>query len=129
MENKAMIYSSNKLELATYDSKKSYEFIRGAVDGYIERIPLREFDKRHIDVWCNEEGKLRNDLDYTALLVYEGNPYDVVVGSLVFTRSTKGGKTVSLTDDDIEFIKKTFADAPYVIDSKLTFVPLVELNY
>ena len=129
MENKAMIYSSNKLELATYDSKKSYEFIRGAVDGYIERIPLREFDKRHIDVWCNEEGKLRNDLDYTALLMYDYHIYDVVVGSLVFTRSTKNGKTVSLTDDDIEFIKKTFADAPYVIDSKLTSVPLVELNY
>jgi len=129
VENKAMIYSSNKLELATYDSKKSYEFIRGAVDGYIERIPLREFDKRHIDVWCNEEGKLRNDLDYTALLMYDYHIYDVVVGSLVFTRSTKNGKTVSLTDDDIEFIKKTFADAPYVIDSKLTSVPLVELNY
>ena len=112
--NKAMIFDG-KLTEVTYEND-SYDFIKDGVGGYIERIPLRDLEERNIDMWCNEEGKLTN-LETTILLSYQNKIYDNVVGNVVFTKN-KDGETISLTDDDIKFIKEKFMNDGYYLDLK-----------
>lgn len=115
MKMKAMIYDGKKL-IETEWENDSYDFLSESVDGYIERIPLRDLDKRNIDMWCNEEGKFMG-LETTIMLNFDGKIYDNVVGNVVFTKN-KNGKTIGLTDDDIVFIKNKFMDNGYYIDLK-----------
>ena len=111
---KGMIYDGKKLKVVDYDS--SYEFLRDSVDGFFEHIPVSALDKHSIDMWCNEEGKFRDDLEPSIVMVYQGKPYDVIVGNVVFTRTDNEGETISLTDEDITYIKKLFKKAPSVIN-------------
>ena len=115
MKMKAIIYDGKKLIEKEWEND-SYDFLRESVEGYIERIPLRDLDERNIDMWCNEEGKFR-DLETTILLNYDGKIYDNVVGNVVFTKN-KDGETIGLTDDDIKYIKNKFMDDGYYIDLK-----------
>jgi len=114
---KAMIFDGLNLKETTYNSKDSYEFIKNNVGGYIERVPLRDLAERNIDLWINEEGKLIG-LDTTALLTSGDKVYDELVGNLVFTKSNGDGDTISLTDDDIKYIKKKFDTDGYYVDLK-----------
>lgn len=107
----------NGIELKTVDFTDSYKFLQDGVDGLFERIPITELDKRNIDLWCNEEGKFREDLKPTMVLMLKGTyKYDVLVGNILFTKTDGEGETISLTDDDIEFINKLFRTAHYAID-------------
>lgn len=102
---KFMVYKDGILKVAKADD--SYNFLRDTVEGYIERVPLDSLGE--IDMWCNEEGKLIG-LDPSIVLMHKNRAYDVVVGNVVFTRHDGEGETISLTDKDIEFIKKKFDD-------------------
>lgn len=113
--NKAMIYGVDGVlkEVSWVDD--SYKFLKNSVDGYVERVPLRDFEDVGIDVWCNEEGELVG-LKPSIALTYDGKIYDCLVGNVVFTRYTEDGDTISLTDDDIKFIKDKFDNAVYHVD-------------
>lgn len=110
---KAMVFNGKKLVTKNYN-EDSYDFIKSNVDGFIERVLLRDLDERNIDMWVNEDGKFR-DLETTALLFYEGKIYDEIVGNIVFTRH-EGEETTSLTDDDIKFIKEKFNSDGFYVD-------------
>lgn len=109
---KGMVYTPAGLKVVEYDD--SYDFISTGVGGYIELVPCDRLSKANIDMWCNEEGKLWN-FDKMIALSYEGNVYDFVVGNVVFTRHSKDGKTLSLTDKNIELIKKIFDESPTIL--------------
>lgn len=109
---KGMTYTVDGLKVVEYDD--SYKFISDAVGGLIEHVYLPIFDDKKIDMWCNDEGKLLN-FEKMLALSYEGKIYDVIVGNLAFTRSSRNGNTLSLTDKNIEYIKKVFNDAKSVI--------------
>ena len=110
--NKGMIYTIDGLKVVEYDD--SYKFISDAVGGYIERIPVDKLDERHIDMWCNEEGKLLGTLKPLVVLSYRGDDYDFVNGNIAFTRCDDEGNTVTLTNDDIAFIREFFKKSSYM---------------
>lgn len=80
----------------------SLEASQEIVGGYIERVAIGT----EIDLWLNEEGKLDDDLNENIVLVSKGRPYDVVHGNVFFTSHDDEGNTVSLTDEQIEDLKK-----------------------
>ena len=114
--NKAMIYDGRKLKVAEYDTD-SYEFVKRNVGGYLEHVPLRELDSRNIDMWIDEEGKLKNK-STTIMLTSQNKIYDYIVGTVVFTKVDDEGNTISLTDEDVEFIKYKFDNDGFYIDFK-----------
>ena len=122
MENKGIIYNPiDGLTVKTYDN--SYKFLHDGVGGYFERVPISMFETKHIDVFVNEEGKF-NGMKHSAVMLYKGKPYDYLMGNLVFTKCDRRGNTVSLTDKDIDFIKKTLDSTTYLIDfSNGTMLP------
>lgn len=107
---KALVYDGTFLVEKEFDKKNSYEFLRNAVGGYIEHIPMESLGS--IDMWCNEEGKLLG-LEPTIVLKYEGKEYDFVCGSVVFTRHDGRGGTIGLKKEDIDFIEKKFREDGY----------------
>ena len=113
--NKAMVYGVDGALKVVSWTDDSYKFLKNSVGGYVERVPLRDFEDVGIDVWCNEEGKLVG-LKPSIALTYDGKIYDCLVGDVVFTRYTEDGDTISLTDDDIKFIKDKFDNAVYHVD-------------
>ena len=127
MENKALVW--NGVNLTEHVYVDSYEFLHSAVDGYIEHIPT-ELEKFNIDVWCNEEGKLRG-LEPTLLLTHNGVVYDTVVGNVVFTRFNDEGETLPLTKDDIKRIATVFNKADYyIVGTELgTFKSIPAISY
>ena len=114
---KGLVFDGKRLTECKFED--SYKFLTDAVDGYIEHVVVPAFDSRRIDMWCNEEGKFRSDLETTLVLAHKHKQYDYICGNIAFTRSTPDGETIGLTDEDIKFIKDKFADDGYVINPVL----------
>ena len=125
LENKAMIYSEDYgLHATKYADSSS--FIHNMVGGYIELVPNTYFDKKGIDVWCNEEGKFMN-LKPCVALAHQGKIFDIVVGNIVFTRCNDEGETVSLTDEDIEYINNWYDTCDWHISADMTMmIPVID---
>lgn len=107
-------------EIEVKNNIVEYEELSKAVEGYIEHITFNlELEKANIDVWCDEEGKLKEldleciILDYNAKKVME-----VIAGPLVFTSRDREGNSLSLSEKQIEVIKK-------VIDTKSYHSPVM----
>ena len=121
---KAMIYDGNALYQVDTELD-SYEFLKETVDGYIEHVTLDSLDTHHIDLWCNEEGKLIG-LEPTAILYYKGKAYDYLSGNIVFTGHDGEGGTISLTDEQIDIITNKFETDGCAV---LSGVALQKLNF
>ena len=80
----------------TLVDKQSY------VGGYIEVISVDGV----IDLICNEDGKLLHLPSNRALVGEEGQILDVVVGNIVCVRHDKDGEFTSISEEDMETIKK-----------------------
>ena len=106
--NKGLVFDGKNFDVKTWNDGESYEFLRNNVDGYIEHLNVPVLDERNIDIWLNEEGKLIG-LEPTIVLTNDGRMVDVVVGTVVFTRYDDEGATLSLTDGDVDYIKKALA--------------------
>lgn len=94
-------------EIEVKGKKVSYEELRDAIGGYIEHITFNlELERAGIDVWVDEEGKLKNLTAST--IVYDSKASDVIdvcAGPLVFTKKTGDGESYCLTEQQIEIIK------------------------
>ena len=102
---KALVY--NGLELMELDmDKDTYKFLSDKVGGYIEHIYIESLGTA-IDMWGNDEAKLIG-LPPTMLLAYNGKPYDIVCGNVVFTSHNRSGETTGLSARQINFIKQKF---------------------
>ena len=79
-----------------------------ALDDYYENLGCDCFDiayravgDRAFDIFCDDEGLLKNDSILSAV-TSDGEP--VLVGNLIFANHYREGNTTSLSDDDIAII-------------------------
>lgn len=80
------------------------DFMQNCVGGYIERILIASLEEKHIDVYCNEEGKF-NNLPATLYLLADEKIYDVVVGDVLFCKFDDEGNSLGLDEEDIVYLK------------------------
>ena len=80
--------------------KPSLEFLQKCVGGWIEHV-VSDNIPSGVDIYCNEEGKLKllpyND---TATILY-GNPHDFIVGTAVIVGHNDEGESLWLTDEQV----------------------------
>lgn len=74
---------------------------------WVERAYVNEFfDKAKVDVFLDEEGKLKSDLLPSSVLIdRNGSIMDVYFGNLLFVGNNTRGGSVGLTDKQIEKVK------------------------
>lgn len=93
---------TDDLELNVVDIDGSLESLNKIVGGYIEMPTIStELASRKIDVVINEEGKLI-DLKPTILA---RQIRDVIFGNVIFIGSGDYGESISLTTEQIDFVK------------------------
>ena len=111
-KNKYLVYKTDGTFKEVYeeDYESTYDLLRSNVDGYIERVCfLEEFNKRGIDVWINEEGKLENLAPSIVIADKNGKILDYLAGDIVFSRVNEETETVPLTNEDICWIKRVLS--------------------
>ena len=104
--NKIKVLVLNDLELKEKEIDNSLKALQNEVGGYIE-IPSfsRKLSENNIDMIINEEGKV-NRLQ-PQLAIYQDNKIvDVICGNIIFASANEDGKTIGLTDEQIEVVKE-----------------------
>lgn len=76
--------------------KIDLEYLQGQVDGIIQIVPL-DLTNSTVDIVLNEEGKL---IGLEGNILYSET--DIIVGTVVICSSDDEGKSVGLTDEEIE---------------------------
>jgi len=106
----AIIKSEGSQLEVKLDFSHTLENMQEVVGGYIEAITIREDSiGRRITVWINEEGKLINLPPNFAIIDEEsGRLLDVVMGDVLITSCDVEGEIVSLTDEELEFVRRSF---------------------
>ena len=67
------------------------------------------YGQNNIDVVIDDEGKLKEEQQITGLILNEkGFVIDTIVGTYLLMSHNDEGETVSLTDEQVETIKRTF---------------------
>lgn len=99
----------------------SYEELSDAVGGYIERVTFNcELNDCGIDVWCDEEYRLKDTKPSVLIMTNDGGLVDWLGGNLVFTaRRGFDGESYSLADSQIDVIKKVL-DVKLIINGTAT---------
>lgn len=94
-------------EIKVNNNIVTYEELHNAIGGYFEHINFNEnFINNRIDIWVDEEGKLK-DLKPSIALINQGNQIvDVLAGDVIFTSTDGLGNTLSLHDNQIKIIKE-----------------------
>ena len=104
--SKIKVLVLNDLELKEKEIDNSLKALQNEVGGYIE-IPSfsRKLSENNIDMIINEEGKV-NRLQ-PQLAIYQDNKIvDVICGNIIFASANEDGKTIGLTDEQIEIVKE-----------------------
>lgn len=104
--SKIKVLVLNDLELKEKEIDNSLKALQNEVGGYIE-IPSfsRKLSENNIDMIINEEGKI-NRLQ-PQLAIYQDNKIvDVICGNIIFASANEDGKTIGLTDEQIEIVKE-----------------------
>lgn len=103
---KVLVLSNGKFE--TREIKGTLKDFQSIVDGYIE-IPFicNDFIDNNIDVIINEEGKLIDGMNPEIVLVDDvtGDSVDIVFGNCIFVGNDNEGNNISITDEQIKFVK------------------------
>lgn len=113
--NKMLVLNCETLEFEVKElpsEKVGYEVLSEAVGGYIEHVVYdRDFANRRIDMWIDEEGKLKGLNPCVAIVDENSVMMDILVGNVVFTTCDVEGDSFGLTDEEIGFIKTKFGTA------------------
>lgn len=132
MENKnylVLMENGNFKTVKEENYENTYQLLSQNVGGYIERVGyIKALEEKGIDLWINEEGKLF-DLLPTVAVENKGELVDVLPGNLVFARCDDEGRTLPLSDEDIQFIKKMFTSQRGIIEytNGFTGTPLMNI--
>ena len=86
-----------------------------SLDDYYQYLECSIFDITHgeingkvYDIFCDDEGLFKEDPETTAVFVSKkGVPNGALVGNLIFANHDSAGNTTSLSDEDIESIKRS----------------------
>lgn len=85
--------------------KDDLHYLQELVGGYLEHFTIDEdLDRLHIDMWIDEEGKLKSDKVPTIALTHEGHLYDVIMGNCVFSKYDDTGETLGLSLDEMNLV-------------------------
>lgn len=100
------------LDMSLTPFNEELKALQEQVGGTIEHFYLHDsFTKRYIDVWIDDEGKLKN-LKPSILLYHDGEMIDYISGPCVFTRFDNEGYTWGLLEDDMNFIREFLYHLP-----------------
>lgn len=89
-----------QVEVRPFDDELAY--LQGLVGGFIEHYIIDDkLDRQMIDMWIDEEGKLKDGLVPTFALLHEGQLYDVIFGNCVFSKYDLEGNTLGLDPDEV----------------------------
>lgn len=95
---------------------EALESLQKQVGGHIESFFIEALEKHHIDMWIDEEGKLKDGLKPTfAIMDRDDNLIDIIVGNCVFTRFDHEGNTYGLNQDDIDIVTEWLGSLPVVV--------------
>ena len=89
------------------EDEDAYEVSRDFIGGYLELVAMPDLNEHDIDMFCDEEGKLKG-LKPTIILVNGRMYLDTIVGNVVFSKHDDEGNTISLDDEDIKLIRDKF---------------------
>lgn len=93
-------------ERIPFDPSNSYEQLSGAVEGFIELVPVKlPYD---CDLFVNEEGKLNGlplNEKLTRLYALENGYLDLIVGNGIFARHDDAGETLGLTEEVCDYLE------------------------
>lgn len=89
------------------DGPNTLDVLQGQVGGYIE-IPhiVPQFDELGIDMVINDEGKLLG-LEPTLAILKGSQVVEVICGPILFVSHDEEGNTVSLNDNQTEYLMST----------------------
>jgi len=121
--------NKRKIEVRPFDDELSY--LQGLVGGYIEHYIISdELDYKFIDMWIDEEGKLKDGLTPTFALLHDHDLYDVIFGNCVFSKYDLDGNTLGLTPDEVSQVIKFLNDCDVVglIKKDGSTVPALAVN-
>lgn len=110
------------------DDVVSYKVLSEAIGGSIEHITFNmALDKCNIDVWIDEEGKIKGlPLTTSVIDKQKEEIVEVLAGPLVFTgKKNHNGESYGLTDGQIEIIKQVFCEKAIVSINGLPFITKV----
>ena len=120
-----------QIEVRPFNDELKY--LQGLVDGHLEHYVIDDnLDKLYIDMWINDEGKLRDDFKPTIALTHEGKLYDVIMGPCVFSKYNDDGETLGLSLDEmnivIDWINKQQIGGLISKDSQETDNPVIVVD-
>ncbi|PDY14191.1 hypothetical protein COO16_04310 [Bacillus pseudomycoides] len=94
--------NQNQKLLKVVEVENKLHVFQKIVDGYIECVRITP----EIDLWCNAECLLREDLNLNVLLVHQGEPFSYIKGNVYFASHDDEGNTTSLSDEHIQELQK-----------------------
>ena len=107
MKKFAVIKVDGSMEFHDVAPEKEYDFLSGAVGGWIQSVSLRK-ELEGFDLYCNEEGKLNGlPVNWTATYIWEMSygQTDVIVGDVVLTGGADDeGETLGLSQEQMDKI-------------------------
>ena len=108
-ENKIKVLVLKNNEFYVKEIDDTLQALQKEVNGHIE-IPYisRRLVNNGIDVIINDEGKLL-DLEPQIIVQDNNKILDVIHGTCVFASHDEDGNTISLTDEQIEYVKEELA--------------------
>lgn len=128
MKHKVIIKKPNETAKVQY-IESGLEELQNIVDGYIEYPYLEKLYEKGISIIVNEEGKLM-DLEPSIALNHKGQMIDYYCGNVIFvgTKETEdGNENDSLTDEQIDFIKKYVFNGLKCITTKGNVLDVISL--
>ena len=84
--------------------KVNLEVMQEIVNGYVQYIPFPSLP--HLDLFCNEEGKLEGLEPNILIADKNGRIVDFIVGTVFVCKSNKRGNSIGLTDEEVEKVMK-----------------------
>ena len=102
-----------QIEVVPFDPGLKY--LQNLVGGYLEHYIIDEgLNELYIDMWIDEEGKLKDGLIPTFALCHDGQLIDVIFGNCVFSKYNREGETLGLNEDEVVTVLKYLEDLPIV---------------
>ena len=118
-----------QVEVRPFDDE--LEYLQDLVGGWLEHYVIdRKLDHLFIDMWIDEEGKLKDGLEPTFALMHEGKLYDVIFGNCVFSKYDLDGNTLGLSPDEVSHVIAFLNDCDVVglIKKDGSTVPCLAVN-
>lgn len=120
------------IEMQMSEFSEELGALQEQVGGTIEHFIIDEkLNNRYIDMWIDDEGKLKN-LMPTVLLMRNGEMLDYIAGPCVFTKYDDEGYTWGLHEEDMEAVRQFLYQLPVAqyttIDGRYGYALVVDMK-